>query len=98
MAPESESLVRFAEGVWLSTSPVSFLGLRLTSTMAVLRLSDGGLLVYSPALLDGIGVLRDLEDTLAAAIGRRRMRELHETLKLIIAALEGGGTPQTSEK
>jgi hypothetical protein len=51
MSPESESLVPFADGVWLCTSPVSFLGLRLTATMVVLRLSDGGLLVYSPALL-----------------------------------------------
>src|SRR3954453_1858068 len=40
------------------------------------------------ALMHGIGVLRDLEETLAATIGRRRMREFHETLKLLIAALE----------
>jgi len=44
------------------------------------------------ALLHGIGVLRALEDELAATVGRRRMRELHETLKLIIAALEDRGT------
>jgi len=46
-----EPLVRFAEGVWLRTAPVSFLGLRLTSTMAVLRLADGSLLVWSPTAL-----------------------------------------------
>jgi hypothetical protein len=47
------------------------------------------------ALMHGIGVLRDLEDTLAATIGRRRMREFHETLKLLIAALERGeATPR----
>jgi DNA-binding MarR family transcriptional regulator len=47
------------------------------------------------ALMHGLGVLRELEDTLAATIGRRRMREFHETLKLLIAALERGGvTPR----
>jgi DNA-binding MarR family transcriptional regulator len=40
------------------------------------------------ALLHGLGVLRDVEETLAADVGRRRMRELHETLKLVVAALE----------
>ena len=50
------------------------------------------------ALMHGIGVLRDLEDTLATAIGRRRMREFHETLKVIVAALEGGGPESTSRK
>ncbi len=39
---------RFTDGVWLSTEPVSFLGLRLTATMAVLRLGDGSLLLYAP--------------------------------------------------
>ena len=48
------------------------------------------------ALLHGIGVLRALEDELAAAVGRRRMRDLHETLKLVIAALEGRGAPPVS--
>jgi DNA-binding MarR family transcriptional regulator len=40
------------------------------------------------ALLHGLGVLREIEHALGATVGRRRMRELHETLKLIIAALE----------
>ncbi|HSS40796.1 MAG TPA: MarR family transcriptional regulator [Polyangia bacterium] len=40
------------------------------------------------ALMHGLGVLRDLEQALAAAVGARRMRELHETLKLVITALE----------
>jgi DNA-binding MarR family transcriptional regulator len=40
------------------------------------------------ALLHGLGILREVEETLAAEVGRRRMRELHETLKLVIAALE----------
>jgi hypothetical protein len=50
-ANESPPLVSFAEGVWLCAAPVSFLGLRLTSTMVVLRLLDGSLLVYSPVPL-----------------------------------------------
>src|SRR4051794_13211427 len=40
------------------------------------------------ALMHGLAVLRDLEQALAVAVGARRMRELHETLKLVIAALE----------
>jgi len=47
----SDSLVPFAEGVWLAQAPVRFLGLQLTSTMVVLRLADRSLLVYSPLAL-----------------------------------------------
>jgi hypothetical protein len=47
----TEALVGFAEGVWLASTPVSFLGLRLSTTMVVLRLGDGGLLLYSPVAL-----------------------------------------------
>lgn len=36
------------DGIWHSSAPVSFLGLRLTATMTVLRLDDGSLLVHSP--------------------------------------------------
>jgi DNA-binding MarR family transcriptional regulator len=42
------------------------------------------------ALVHGLRILGDLQDALGAAVGRRRMRELHETLKLIIEALESG--------
>ncbi len=45
------SLVPFAEGVWLSTEPVRFLGLHLTATMTVLRLADGALLLHSPVAM-----------------------------------------------
>lgn len=38
-------------GVWLDTAPVSILGMRLTSTMTVLRLDDDRLLVHSPIAL-----------------------------------------------
>jgi hypothetical protein len=48
MSPASEALIAFHEGVWLSTTPLSYLGMRLTATMTVLRLGDGGLLLYSP--------------------------------------------------
>lgn len=55
MATESESelgrLVSFADGVWLCRAPVKFLGMRLTSTMVVLRLGDGSLLLHSPVAL-----------------------------------------------
>jgi hypothetical protein len=44
-------LVPFVDGVWLGTSPVSIVGMRLASTMTVLRLADGGLLVHSPVAL-----------------------------------------------
>src|SRR6188508_1450889 len=42
------------------------------------------------ALMHGLGVLGEVQEGLAAAVGARRMRELHETLQLMIAALEGG--------
>jgi hypothetical protein len=38
----------FSDGVWVESEPVSFLGLRLTATMTVLRLTHGCLLVHSP--------------------------------------------------
>ena len=58
----------FADGVWLSAAPAGFLGLRFTSTMTVLRLSDGSLLVHSPVALtperrravDSLGPVRHL--------------------------------------
>jgi DNA-binding MarR family transcriptional regulator len=40
------------------------------------------------ALMHGLGVLRDLEGELRSAVGERRMRELHQTLALLIGALE----------
>ncbi|HXU70344.1 MAG TPA: DUF4336 domain-containing protein [Polyangia bacterium] len=41
----------FGQGVWLATSPVRIVGMQLVATMAVLRLGDGSLLVYSPVAL-----------------------------------------------
>lgn len=40
-----------ADGVWVDAAPVRFLGMRLTSTMTVMRLADGSLLLHSPAPL-----------------------------------------------
>jgi hypothetical protein len=48
---EAEDLVTFADGVWLGSAPVKIVGMRMKATMAVLRLGDGGLLVYSPVSL-----------------------------------------------
>jgi hypothetical protein len=41
-------LTPFSDDAWYASGPVSFLGLRLTATMTVLRLGDGKLLVHSP--------------------------------------------------
>ena len=51
MNAPSVPLVSFADGVWLATTPVGLLGLRLTATMTVLRLADGKLLLASPVPL-----------------------------------------------
>jgi len=56
-------LISFADGVWVDTGPVRFLGLQLTATMAVLRLGDSSLLLYAPlamtperrAAVEGLG-------------------------------------------
>jgi DNA-binding MarR family transcriptional regulator len=42
------------------------------------------------ALMHGLGVLVGIQEELGAAVGARRMRALHETLKVVIAALESG--------
>jgi hypothetical protein len=56
-------LTPFADGVWVDTGPVRFLGLQLTATMAVLRLGDASPLLYAPlamtperrAAVEGLG-------------------------------------------
>jgi len=40
------------------------------------------------ALMHGLGVLHEIEEALGIAVGRRRMRELRETLRLVVGALE----------
>src|SRR6186997_3472752 len=42
------ALTPFGEGIWIDSDPTSILGMRLTATMTVLRLDDGGLLLHSP--------------------------------------------------
>ena len=51
MTTDSGSLTSFADGLWIATEPMGILGMRLTATMAILRLGDGGLLLYSPITL-----------------------------------------------
>jgi len=41
----------FGDGVWLDSDPVRIVGMRLTATMALLRLGDGALVAYSPVSL-----------------------------------------------
>jgi hypothetical protein len=48
MHSEANGLAEFADGVWTEAAPVSFLGLKLTTTMTVVRLQDRDLLVVSP--------------------------------------------------
>lgn len=43
-----QALTEFAEGIWLATAPVRILGMRLSTTMTVLRLPDGSVLLHSP--------------------------------------------------
>lgn len=42
------ALTRFADGVWVDDAPIRILGMPLTTTMTVLRLDDGSLLLHSP--------------------------------------------------
>ena len=48
MVTNGAPLTRLADGVWVESAPVRILGTRLTSTMTVLRLADGSLLLHSP--------------------------------------------------
>ncbi len=62
------ALTPFAEGLWIDTAPQRILGMDLTATMAVVRLRDDGLLLYSPleltaprrAAVDALGPVRHL--------------------------------------
>jgi len=51
------------------------------------------------ALMHGLGVLGEVQQELVAAVGARRIRELHDALAQVIAALEsrqaGAGAPKT---
>jgi len=69
---------------------LDFEGVRLTelaSRVGVTKQAVGQLVDD----LAGLGILREVEATLRATVGARRMRDLHETLRLVIAALERSG-------
>jgi hypothetical protein len=51
MSTHAPPLVQFAEGIWLGSDPVRIVGMPLTSTMTVLHLGAGGLLLYSPVAM-----------------------------------------------
>jgi hypothetical protein len=44
-------LTPFADGIWLATDPVRPVGMRITATMAVIRMSNESLLLYSPVAM-----------------------------------------------
>jgi hypothetical protein len=68
MGAGAETLVTFAEGIWLSAEPIVYLGLRVNAVMSVVRLADDTLLVHSPVPLsparreqvDALGVVGHL--------------------------------------
>ncbi len=45
------ALTEIGDGVWVTTGPARILGMRLTTTMTALRLSDDRLLLHSPVAL-----------------------------------------------
>lgn len=47
----AEAPTPIAEQVWIDAAPVSFLGLSMSSTMTLVKLGDGSLLVHSPVPL-----------------------------------------------
>lgn len=48
MTTSASSLTALTAGVWLDTAPVSIIGMPLASTMTVLQLGDGSLVLCSP--------------------------------------------------
>ncbi|UJR86711.1 DUF4336 domain-containing protein [Sandaracinus amylolyticus] len=48
MVDTGRALTRVTDGVWVATEPVRIVGMRLTTTMTVLALRDGSVLVHSP--------------------------------------------------
>jgi hypothetical protein len=51
MAAATGGLAPVAEGVWIDAAPVRIVGMPLASTMTVLRLGDGSLLLCSPVAM-----------------------------------------------
>jgi hypothetical protein len=48
---DSDRLIELADGVWVDTGPVRIVGMPLTTTMTVLRLGGGDLLLCSPVAM-----------------------------------------------
>ena len=48
MTNTAQELTPFADGVWVGVAPAKIVGMPLTTTMTVLRLKDGTLLLHSP--------------------------------------------------
>ncbi len=57
-------LTPLVDDIWLANEPVSILGMPLTTTMSVVRLQSGSVVLYSP-----IGATRELREAIEA-IGR----------------------------
>ncbi|MCG8455279.1 MAG: DUF4336 domain-containing protein [Holophagales bacterium] len=62
MNTDTAELAPFAEGVWVGAAPARILGMPLTTTMTVLRLGDGGLLLHSPTAMtpERLSAVREL--------------------------------------
>jgi hypothetical protein len=52
-ADDHQPLAPFADGIWVAAARLTYLGMRLTATMTVIRLPGGALLVCSPVALTG---------------------------------------------
>ncbi|MCA9564961.1 MAG: DUF4336 domain-containing protein [Myxococcales bacterium] len=50
---DQQVLTEFRDGLWLSMDSTRFLGLHMPTTMTVMRLESGGLLLYSPLAATG---------------------------------------------
>src|SRR5262245_23435706 len=64
----TDPLTPLADGIWLASEPIRILGMPLTTTMTVVRLGDGKLLLHSPvpmtterrAAVDALGAVTHL--------------------------------------
>lgn len=73
------TLCEFGPGIWISEGPViSFLGFRYPTRMAVIRLSQGGLFVWSPvALSSALKVEIDALGPVQCIISPNRLHHLY---------------------
>lgn len=87
----TEPLLQIGLGIWVADGPVvSFFGFRYPTRMAVIRLSDGGVFVWSPvALVDGIRGAIDALGPLRHLVSPNSLH--HFWLGAWKAAYPGGG-------